>query len=111
MQLKAYPVQGAPVREPGHSIPTHGQPVRRLGMRFDYDKKEEVPSGKMFVMDDTADGARELLKAIAQGAALAADAETAAAAGVKFVDLEVSDDKWAKPKAVAAKVSKKAEGV
>jgi hypothetical protein len=110
MLLKAYPKPGCPVREPGHSIPTPGQPVRRLGLQFDYEKKEHVPSGVPCQCDETAEGARELLKAIRQDAALVADAETAAAAGVPFVELEVGEDKWAKPKAAAPRVSKKAEG-
>ena len=106
--LRALPKPGQPVREPGHAIPIHGQPVRRLGMKFDYDAKEYVPSGKTFECAETSEGARELVKAIAQGHALAADAETAAAAGVPFVELEIGPDKWAKPKA-APRASKKAE--
>ena len=106
--LRAFPKPGAPVREPGHAIPTPGQPVRRLGMTFDYVTKDYIPSGVACQCDETADGARELLKAIRQGAVLAADAETAAAAGVPFVELEVGEDKWARQKTPRA--TKKAEG-
>jgi len=107
--LRAYAKPGCPVREPGHAIPTPGQPVRRLGMTFDYATKDYVPSGVPCQCDETAEGARELLKAIRQGAVLAADVETAAAAGVPFVELEVGEDKWARPK-TAAKATEKAKG-
>lgn len=107
--IRAYPKPGCPVREPGHAIPVPGQPVRRLGMTFDYEKKDYVPSGHPCQCDETADGARELIKAGSQGAVLPADAETAAVFGVPFVELEVGEDKWAKPKA-APKPTKKAEG-
>ena len=101
MILKAFPKPGEPVRAPGHAIPVFGQPVRLAGMKFDYDKKDHVPSGKACEVDDTADGAREFRKAIAQGHLLAADADTAAAAGVPFVEVDVDKDGWAKPKHIA----------
>ncbi len=79
-------------------------------MAFDYEKRDYVPTGEPCCCAETADGANEFLKAIRQGAMLPADAETAAAAGVQFSELEVDQsDKWAKPK-VAARAAKKAEG-
>ncbi len=109
--LRALPKPGCPVRAPGHAIPTHGQPVRRLGLKFDLQKGEYYPTGKVTECDESAEGARELVKAIAQGAAWAADEETAKAAGVPFVELEIGDDKWARPKAqpVAAPKTKKGD--
>lgn len=98
--LKVYPKAGVPVRDPGFR-PVQGAVTRRVGMKLG-ENGELEPTGTPQEFDEGSQAGLEILRKLRRGELVPADAETAAAAGVQFVDLRVKDG-WAVPAQKSAK--------
>lgn len=93
MKLSFYARPGCVVYPPGEKRP--GAVNHYVGRRFDPESRAHNALEKPAEFDSETDAGRELMRRVRRDHSLwAADAETAAACGVPFVDVALSGGEW-----------------